>query len=109
MSDADRKYVRETREGWYGKALEDIAPKGEELTVACKAFSMALDGVAKHVDANGPDGVYIGGDAPAHVDTAAAALLRCILKICGEEHELSETILEHEWAKKHLQAMSKWE
>lgn len=110
MNDADRKYVRETREKWHGgKALEDIAPKGEALTAACKAFGVQLDEVAKHVAATGSGVVFVGGDAPAHVDTAVAAILRCILKILGEDHELSKTILGHEWAAKHLQAMAKWE
>ncbi|KZV69410.1 hypothetical protein PENSPDRAFT_633101 [Peniophora sp. CONT] len=108
MNDADRKYVRESREKWFKKALEDVAPKGEDLTAACKAFGAQLDGVAKHVAANGTDAVFIAGDAPAHIDAAVAAILQCIVKICGTEHELAKTVLEHQWATKHLQAMSKW-
>ena len=109
MNDADRTYVRESREAWMGKALEDIAPKGEELTAACKAIGAQLDDIAKHVVVNGPGSVFIGGEAPAHVDLAVAGILNCILKTCGVEHELSKTILENGWARKHLHALLKWE
>ena len=109
MDDADRAYVRSTREKWFGQRFEDMAPKGEALVVACKSFEVALDAIATHVATNGTAASLIGGDSPCHVDTAVAPILSCVLKILGKEHELSRVILGHEWAKKYLEKMSAWE
>ena len=110
MNEADEHLFRTTREAWFGgKKLEDIGPKGEALTEACKAYTGQIDGIAKLVAANGPNAIFIGGETPSHVDTTVAAILTCVLRICGKDGELSKVILEHEWASKFLQAMSKWE
>ncbi|KZV76635.1 hypothetical protein PENSPDRAFT_646077, partial [Peniophora sp. CONT] len=110
MNEADEHLFRTTRESWFGgKKLEDIGPQGAALTETCKGISGQLDGIAKLVAANGPNAVFIGGDSPSHADTAVAATLICVLKLKGEDHELSKVISGHEWASNFLKAMSKWE
>ncbi|KZV76636.1 hypothetical protein PENSPDRAFT_679986 [Peniophora sp. CONT] len=109
MNEADERLFRTTREGWLGKKLEEVAPTGEALTETSKAFGGQLDGIAKLVAANGPNAVFIGGDAPSHIDTTVGATLFCLLRINGKDGELSKVILGHEWASKFVKAMSKWE
>ena len=109
MDEADREYVRKSREVWLGKKLEDIALKGEAFDAACMSFHASLDAIAQHASANGTNSLFITGVAPSHVDTAVVSILACILKILGKEHELSKIVLEHSWASRYLQAMSKWE
>ncbi|VDB92616.1 unnamed protein product [Peniophora sp. CBMAI 1063] len=110
MDEADEKLFRTTREEWEGMKLEDIAPKTEEaLDEAYKTFERQLDGVAKLVAVGGAHSVFIGVDVPCQSDTALAATLTCVLRICGKEGELSKIILRHEWASKFMRAMSEWE
>ncbi|KZV76634.1 hypothetical protein PENSPDRAFT_747516 [Peniophora sp. CONT] len=110
MNEADEHWFRTTRESWFGgKRLEDIGPKGEALTEACKGIGGQLDGIAKLVAANGMDAVFIGGDSPSHADTAIAATLLCALRLNGKDSEVSRVILGHKWAGNFIKAMSKWE
>ncbi|KZV67488.1 hypothetical protein PENSPDRAFT_754899 [Peniophora sp. CONT] len=113
MAPADSEHFRRTREEWFGGVkLEDIAPKGEEkVREACETLKKHLDGIAGHVAANGVEGGVLisGGETPNHADTSIGAVLNCIVKIMGKEHELSRVVLEHAWAGRYLQVFLKWE
>ncbi|KZV68109.1 hypothetical protein PENSPDRAFT_582946, partial [Peniophora sp. CONT] len=108
MDETDREYLRRTREPVFGKKLEDMELEGEAFTAACRSVEASLDAISRHVAANGADAVFIAGDSPSHADTAIAAGLVCMVKILGKEHGLSKVILEHGWAKRYLDVMSKW-
>ncbi|VDB92556.1 unnamed protein product [Peniophora sp. CBMAI 1063] len=46
IDDADRAYVRDTREKWFGRKFEDMEWKREAMTAASEAFKVALDAIA---------------------------------------------------------------
>ncbi|KZV62797.1 hypothetical protein PENSPDRAFT_692199 [Peniophora sp. CONT] len=109
VDEADRAHYRITRETLFvGESLEEVMVMMEEnMETACETFRETLDGIAKHAEAAGGEGVFIGGERPWHVDTAVAAVLLAIVKMCGREHALSSVILEHEWAHTFMKGIRK--
>jgi glutathione S-transferase len=109
-SEADKPYFRETRERWFGKKLEDCAPKGEQLEEAVKTWEQLLGEMGTWIDAGGPGALYFGGDAPVQADVDVISIFLFLVKKAPEGNALLKSLKNVDggrWSK-YLQAFSKW-
>ena len=87
LNPRSEEYYRRTREKAFGKAIEDIAPKGEE---ADSEWTKVKDGLAK-VDAwyakNGGEGPFLLGKTASWGDMVVASFFVALRLLWGEENE----------------------
>ena len=85
LNPRSEEYYRRTREKWFGKKMEEMAPKGE---AAIAQWSRFKDGVGK-VDAwyakNGGKGPFLLGEAPSWGDIVVASFLVFLRIVWGED------------------------
>jgi glutathione S-transferase len=92
LGERDVEYFRASREKWFSKKFEDIAPTGEKHEEAVKGFERALGEVGGWIDAGGPGAMLLGGDTPNHSDTEFASLLIFVIKVEAEGSVLRKTL-----------------
>ncbi|VDB92520.1 unnamed protein product [Peniophora sp. CBMAI 1063] len=109
VSEEDKEHLRKLREAAFGRKVDDAEYKDLHAMMKVPDMNGPLDILARHVAANGANALFLAGDSPCHADTAIASVLVSALRILGMEGELCEAILQHSWAGKYVEAMSKWE
>jgi hypothetical protein len=81
------EYFRRTREKSFGKAMEDIVPKGK---VAVAEWAKFKDGMRK-VDVwhakNSGKGLFLPGETPSWVDIVIASYLVWMRIVWGEDNQ----------------------
>jgi glutathione S-transferase len=87
LSPRGEEYFRRTREKSFGKAMEDIVPKGE---VAVAEWAKFKDGMGK-VDAwyakNGGKGLFLLGETPSWGDIVIVSYLVWMKIVWGEDSQ----------------------
>ena len=90
-----QEYFRRTREEWFGKPLEELAPEGSAKRVEClEGVEKAFAGFAKWLEADGSkDKLFFMGDTICYADVTLASRLVWFKRVLGEDSEEWKTVM----------------
>jgi glutathione S-transferase len=112
VPETSKKYFRESREGWFGTKLENVALKGDDAQPKLKAIEKILSDVARWIALNGDNALFLSGTStPLNADVTVASLLVFFVKATGQDSDLTKLILSANGGlfARYLEAFSKWE
>ena len=87
LSPRSQEYFRRTREKSFGKALEDITPKGEAAVAEWARFRDGLGNVDVWYAKNGGKGPFLLGETPSWGDIIVASYLKWTRAVWGDDSE----------------------
>ncbi|KAJ6534990.1 hypothetical protein B0H19DRAFT_1184644 [Mycena capillaripes] len=108
LNPASAEYFRRTREEFWGKTLETLAPTGEEDAVEWKKLRDGFGKVDEWIRANGEGSRYVMGDALCYADMWFAAYAQWIKLVLPDKWEEVKLWHEGRWARL-LKEMEKYE
>ena len=85
LTPRSQEYFRRTREKSYGKALEDIAPKGEAADAEWARFRDELGKADVWYAKNGGQGPFLLGATPSWGDITVASFLKWTREVWGDD------------------------
>ncbi|KAJ3510854.1 hypothetical protein NLJ89_g4436 [Agrocybe chaxingu] len=93
LSPASEEFYRRTRRETFGKALEEMVPKGDEAVKAWKAFEAGLGMVDAWYQRGEGKGVYLLGNTPSWGDFVVVSVLNALRTLWGEESKKWKDVL----------------
>jgi len=87
LNPRSQEYFRRTREKTFGKALEDIAPKGEVAIVEWERFKDGLGKADAWYAKNGGQGPFLLGETPSWGDIIVAGYLNWTRVVWGDDSQ----------------------
>jgi len=84
---SSQEYFRRTREKSFGKAIEDITPKGEVAVAQWAKFEEGMRNVDAWYVKNGGKGPFLLGETPSWADIVVASCLVWMRIVWGEDSQ----------------------